>query len=138
MTDHAELIERLRGVMAGWRIGDETEAALDAAVAEIAAVFATLHRNNADLRAEVERLREVEVLPLAWKRVLATCHRASGAGLKYEVTKKMETGQWVWWRSNTLLRFSSPFRDIDGAKAAAQADYDRRIRAALGHTQGGR
>lgn len=60
MTDHAELIDRLRAVMAGWRIGDETEATLDAAVAEIAAVLTPIHRENADLRAEVERLREAE------------------------------------------------------------------------------
>lgn len=137
-SDHAELIERLRGVMSGWRIGDETEAALDAAVAEISAVFDPLHRENTALRAEVERLREVEVLPLVWDDDWADTPFCS-YGIRCEWDGD-NCGPFWWQRSEYPFHFETDerFDTIDDAKASAQADYASRIRAALGHTQGGR
>ena len=71
------------------------------------------------------------VKPLVWAPVLGTNERAHSDGLCYEVAQRTSSGEWFWWLQHIPHRLSVPFSTLEAAKAAAQADYEARIRAAL-------
>lgn len=82
------------------------------------------------LAADPFRGREVSVRPLEWtaeKHNGFTIHVGRGLGLKYEVAAKVSCPGWVW----TSIDRMGTANDEDEAKAAAQSDYETRIRSAL-------
>lgn len=74
----------------------------------------------------------VEVKPLEWvQEVDAPCQRWSAVSAcgRYEVGKSLLDHDWYWWSPGNM---EHPREATEArAKAAAQADYDARIRSAL-------
>jgi len=77
---------------------------------------------------------EVKALPLNWateKKSGFTIHVGRGLGLKYEACIKAYSPGWVVTLGQSDVIFDGAEADEDAAKAAAQADYEQRIRSAL-------
>lgn len=67
------------------------------------------------------------VKPLEWEPVSDRTDDADGMGKLYRVTRR-ETGAIL---KNSRYQDGDPYPSVEAAKAAAQADYERRIRSAL-------
>lgn len=77
----------------------------------------------------------VKVKPLEWtieKRYGINIHIGRGAGFMYEAAIKVYSAGWVVTMGGDTF-YNSDDADEDAAKAAAQADYEQRIRSALVH-----
>ncbi|WP_313666169.1 hypothetical protein [Shinella sp.] len=77
---------------------------------------------------------EVKAVPLKWsteKRSGFTIHIGRGLGLKYEAAIKAYSPGWIVTIGQSEVVYDSADADEDAAKAAAQADYEQRIRSAL-------
>ena len=77
---------------------------------------------------------EVKALPLNWateKKSGFTIHVGRGLGLKYEACIKAYSPGWVVTLGQSDVIFDGSEADEENAKAAAQADYEQRIRSAL-------
>jgi hypothetical protein len=75
----------------------------------------------------------VTVKPLEWQRGIVDYAKPT-PGMKYVACSTTPAGSWAWW-----LDEASETREVHGsekaAKAAAQADYEARILAALQPTE---
>ena len=92
-------------------------------------VFVRMHDQNHDLLVAAWNRRAdlpVRVLPLVWMPDGGTHQSANSLGLHYGLAQAND-GNWVVDLGHSLPLFP----DIDLAKAAAQADHESRIRAAL-------
>ncbi|UNK39328.1 Lar family restriction alleviation protein [Shinella sp. H4-D48] len=77
---------------------------------------------------------EVKALPLNWateKKSGFTIHVGRGLGLKYEACIKAYSPGWVVTLGQSDVIFDGAEAVEEDAKAAAQADYEQRIRSAL-------
>ncbi|OWV44242.1 hypothetical protein [Mameliella alba] len=78
----------------------------------------------------LERARAVAVKPLVWEKGVVDWARPM-PGMKYVACSTTPVGSWAWWIDGSDERGVLPSEQA--AKAAAQADYEKRIRSALVH-----
>jgi len=72
----------------------------------------------------------VKIKPLEWKTLReGESYAAVGAGVTYRVVKAaLSADKWSWYR---LGQFERECESFDAARAAAQYDYEARIRSAI-------
>lgn len=76
----------------------------------------------------------VKVKPLEWtveRQHGFNIHTGRGLGFKYEAAIKAYSPGWIVTLGETIVIFDSFDAIEDDAKAAAQADYERRILSAI-------
>ncbi len=75
----------------------------------------------------------VKVKPLEWSiedRHYIRIHNGRGLGLRYQAASKVYSSGWIVTLGEEVI-YNYDEADEDAAKAAAQADYEQRIRSAL-------
>lgn len=89
---------------------------------------------TAALAVQTQQGVDVKALPLNWtteKKSGFTIHIGRGLGLKYEACIKAYSPGWVVTLGQSDVIFDGAEADEEDAKAAAQSDYETRIRSAL-------
>ncbi|WPE19848.1 hypothetical protein [Shinella zoogloeoides] len=110
-----KMLKALRRELKTFKPDDQLRRALTAALSEQQAV-------------------EMKARPLEWtteQKSGFTIHVGRGLGLKYEACIKAYSPGWVVTLGQSDVIFDVAEADEENAKAAAQADYEQRIRSAL-------